>query len=180
MGLITTKPLKEGKTNEQWKYIEKYFFSMGGCLKPSMTDDEYFADVQKRKNSLNLKQRALNKLGIDESDVQEVAPVEFAGFNFSGDYMAKSWCSSKYETTWLFFGDNQIYMYNYIFDMTSNYKQERTEEYFYKDVTNFSSTLESVEIRIPPKYGCLGQKSALGSLDTSQFSIVVPGDKFTC
>ena len=145
-----------------------------------MSDEDYDSQVVAKQQALNLKKKALKKLGIDESDVQEVSPVEFVGFNYDGDYMATKFYSSKYETTWLFFSENQIFMYNYIFDMTSQSKWERTEEYFYKDITKFSSSAESVEFVLIGK-GCLGENTySKGSYDISRFSIVVPGEKFTC
>ena len=190
--LITEKPAREGKTSEQWEYIDKFFFYQNGCLKKEMQASEYLNRVIKKQQSLNLKQKALDKLGIDESDIMdrrpseykgksftEVEPVEFTGFSFTGEYMAKGGLSSKYETTWVFFGEKQVYVYNYIFDMTGNAKYERTEEYFYKDITNFSSSTETVEIAVPNK-GCMKNQVSIGTTDITRFCIVVPGERFSC
>ena len=184
MAQITTKPTTMGaKTKEEIKIIQTYFFPEKGCLGPKeMTDAEYDNLLKTRIQKLNIKQKALNKLGIDESEVNEIEPVVFEGFNYSGNYMLKGIRSSKYEITWLFFSDKEMYMYNYIFDMISSSISERTEEYFYKDITNFSSMTESIEYQYLGKGSGCGNstKWEKGSLDSSKFSIIVPGDKFSC
>ena len=58
-----------------------------------------------------------------------------------------------------------------------NEKKERTEEYFYKDITNFSTssdTIESLQYK-----GCAGAPNRI-SVEIQRFSLIVPGDKFSC
>ena len=47
-----------------------------------MTDDEYLALVRRKRDSLNLKQKALSKIGLDEDELQEIPPIMFEGFTF--------------------------------------------------------------------------------------------------
>ena len=56
--------------------------------------------------------------------------------------------------------------------MTDDSKKENTEEYFYKDITNFSTTTVSVEYN--------DNKGRKQTQDLSKFAIVVPGDKMYC
>lgn len=64
-------------------------------------------------------------------------------------------------------------------------KQERTDEFFYKDVTSFSTTSTSDIISTPvwaTAQGC-GGKSTLtieeASIQSNKFVMVVPGDKLS-
>jgi len=175
--------LLRGKTPEQ-KTVIKYFKD-SGCLASlsGMKDDAYDEMVMTKLNGLNLKKRALGKIGLDEDQLKEIPPVYLHGYNFDGDTYVKVGSddrlrSSKYDATWLFFSDSQVYMYSYTMDMASDGKKEKTEEYFYKDITNFSTSSESTEAtRVS---GCQGNKVTKITREYSRFSLVVPGDKFYC
>ena len=49
-------------------------------------------------------------------------------------------------------------MYKYGWDMETDGKREKTEEYFYTDITNFNTLAETVEA-FNIKTGCNGKKS---------------------
>ena len=109
----------KGKTAEQRKVLMKYFLASGciGAL-TGMSDAKYDELVQEKVNALNLRQKALSKIGLDESEVNEIAPVTFSGWDDSGDYCAKvgkdgKYRSSKYQVSWLFFSATQVYFYSY-------------------------------------------------------------------
>jgi hypothetical protein len=132
---------------------------------------------------LNLKQKSLNKIGLDEDELREIEPVFFQGYSREHTFVGKDdkLRSTWYETAWLFFSDTQVYMYSYRWDMTSDSKKEGSEEYFYKDITNFSTSSETVEaFRI--NTGCSGKEKTREKVNReySQFGLVVPGDKFYC
>ncbi len=167
----------KGKTAEQRKVLMKYFLA-SGCIGSltAMSDSSYDALVNEKVAALNLKQKALGKIGLDESEVNEIAPVTFSGWDDSGDYCAKvgkdgKYRSSKYQVSWLFFSSTQVYFYSYTIDMIANTKKETTEEYFYKDITNFSTVTTSAEVMV---------KGKAESYDVSKFAITVPGDKLYC
>ena len=180
--------LLRGKTPEQKKVI-KYFLDTG-CLAEltRMKDEEYEQMVMSKLNSLNLKQKALGKIGLDEDQVKEIAPVFINGYNFYDDEALvrigndDRVRSSKYDGAWLLFSDSHVYVYIYTLDMASDGKRETTEEYYYKDVTNLSTTSESKEVI---KLSLLKTLLGIGS-DTKMvhnydtFTITVPGDKFRC
>lgn len=66
------KKRSRGK-NEQQKQVIKYLY--GGCLTfGKMTDADYDNLVASTRDSLNLKQRALNKIGVDEDQLKEIEP----------------------------------------------------------------------------------------------------------
>jgi len=58
-------------------------------------------------------------------------------------------------------------MYQHVLDMGSTGIKEATEEYFYKDIVNFSTVTETVKVD--------GK-----SIEVNEFALVVPGDKFYC
>ena len=173
----------KGRSSEQRQVV--HYFRASGIIPmfTRMKDDIYDEQVVAKMNALNLKQKAISKIGLDEDELKEIPPVFLHGYNFS-DTKAYNrlgtdgkYRSSKYDTVWLFFSNTQVYMYSYTFDMASESKKEVSDEYFYKDVTNFSTFNESIET-IELK-GCQGNPVAR-TAESSAFSLVVPGDKFQC
>ena len=180
----------KGRTPEQKKVI-KYFYGEGGCLSflsPGLKDEDYDAMVQAKAKSIDFRQKALNKIGLDESQVSEIEPVHFEGYWFDEKKTLakwgkndKEWRSSAYQTTWIFFSSSQIYVYQYTFNMDEDGKKESTEEYFYKDITNFSTTSDTIEKYVLDKVSCKGDATyARKNVDANRFAIIVPGDKFYC
>ncbi len=179
----------KGRTSEQKKVI-KYFYGDGGCLSflsPGLKDEDYDAMVQAQAKSIDFRQKALNKIGLDESQVREIEPVHFEGYWFDEKRTLakwgkdKVWRSSAYQITWIFFSSSQIYVYQYTFNMDEDGKKESTEEYFYKDITNFSTTSDTIEKYVLDKISCKGEATyARKNVDTNRFAIIVPGDKFYC
>ena len=161
-----------GKSAEQVKVIE-YFCKQEGCLSKNLSDDEYSQMVIKKRDSLNLRQKALNKIGLDEDEVSEIPPAVFEGYVFKNAFAKKradgNWVSSAYQVAWLFFSSTQIYVYRYTFNMDEDKKTESTDEFFYKDVTSFSTSSET-----ETAHG-LGDRKF--EVETNKFKMVVPGDK---
>jgi len=171
----------KGRTPEQ-KQVIKYFYNEGGCLAKKLKDEEYDAMVKARVKSMDFRKKALSKIGLDESQVSEIEPVNFEGYWFDEKKTLakwgkdKDWRSSAYQVTWIFFSSSQIYVYQYTFNMDEEGKKEATEEYFYKDITNFSTSSDTIEKYVMGKGGQTERKS----VDTNRFAIIVPGDKFYC
>lgn len=180
------KRLCKGRTEEQKKVI-RYFLGGGGCLSKTMSDEEYEAAVMAKARSMDFKQKALNKIGLDESQVNEIEPVHFEGYYFDEKKTYakwgkdRKWRSSAYQISWIFFSDTQVYVYQYTFNMDEDGKKESTEEYFYKDITNFSTSCDTVEKEVLEKVSCKGEATyTRKNVDSNRFAMVVPGDKFYC
>lgn len=178
--------LCKGRTAEQQSVI-KYFLT-GGCLSKTMSDQEYESLVRQKVNSLNCKQRALNKIGLDESEVNEIPPVHFEGFVFD-DKRAywkqgqdRMWRSSVYQVSWLFFSDTQVYLYQYTMYMNEDSKKEITEEYFYKDVTAVATSSDTAEKEdVLEKVSCKGEPTfSRRTVDTDRFKLATSGGSFYC
>jgi len=171
----------KGRTDEQ-KSVVRYFMN-DGCLQKQMKDAEYDALVSDFISKQDVKKKALAKIGLDESELKEIDPVTFEGWKFGKDVtFAKPddhrlWRSSAYQVSWLFFSSTQVYLYQYTKHFDKDDKKERTEEYFYKDITNFSTVSETVET---PFWDKKKKKEVLSNVDTNEFALVVPGDKFFC
>lgn len=188
---IGLKEVLKGRTADQQKVI-RYFCRAGGCLKKTITDEEYESMVMEKAKSMDFKKKALDKIGLDESQVSEVAPIHFEGYWWgsgkedSNKYEVcrgkdGEWRTTAYQVTWIFFSAAQVYVYQYTFHMDEDGKNERTEEYFYKDITNFTTISESVEKEYYNEGGCLKRASKVRtSVETNRFALVVPGDKFFC
>ena len=181
------KAAKKLTKNPEQRKVLSYFLD-DCCVRRrlfGLKDADYEKLVKSKIDSLNLKQRALAKIGLDEEEISEIPPVNFIGYWYddnlvrqteSGKYVSSTWMS-----TWLFFSKTQMYVYDYAYCMCADAKEEHTEEYFYKDVTSISTASESVKPKwFANKVGCLFSKKGVASkeLDTTKFQIIVPGDKY--
>ena len=143
--------------------------------------------VMARAKSVDFRKKALDKIGLDESQVNEIAPVHFAdylldekGTNYARRGKDGKWRSSAYQISWIFFSSAQIYVYQYTFNMDEDGKKETTEEYFYKDITNFSTSSDTVEKEVIEKVNCKGPTFAHQNINSNRFSIAVPGGRYYC
>jgi hypothetical protein len=167
----------KGRTEDQKKAL-RYFLVKDGCLKKTVEDEEYDALVATHVAKLNIKEKAMKKIGLDEDQLKEIEPVHFQQYLFENkgkNYAKKGkdgiYRSSAYQITWLFFSSSEVYLYQYTFNLDEDGKKERTEEYFYKDITTFSTTDDTIEVRVG---------DVLVNIDTTRFRLVVPGESFFC
>ena len=139
----------------------------GGCFgkAPAWDMDDYLAYVQKYVDDLNLRQRAIEKIGLDESQIMEIPPVNLNFFHRRGDDVISKWeetdiegiwryVSNKFHVTWIFFSATQIYTYTYVLDTISDNAVESTRDFFYKDITCIRTEHEVEEHIIERKQGC--------------------------
>jgi len=61
--------------------------------------------------------------------------------------------------------------------MNDDDKKESTVEYFYKDVTKFASSTETIEVSV---YNNNKDTYETARIKANRFSIIVPGDEFYC
>lgn len=160
--------LKRGKTPDQCKCID-FFLAPSlpikkGCLKGCLSDwniDDYCAHVQSLVNALGLKQRAIDKIGLDESQISEIPPIVLSSFCRGSDLYYKTnedytkYVTNKFSVTWIFFSATQLYTYTYILDTTSDDALETTRDFFYNDITCIRTEHEIEEqIYEVTKKGC--------------------------
>ena len=161
------------RKNEEQKKVIEYFCKQEGCFSKNMYDEEYMALVRKKRDSMNFKAKALSKIGLDEDEVNEIAPAMFEGFVFKNAYAKRRadgrWVSSAYQVSWVFFSSTQVYIYRHTFNMDEDKKNESTDEFFYRDVTSFSTSSET-----ETAHGLGNEKF---EVETNKFCMVVPGDK---
>ena len=143
------KKLYKDRTPDQKDAI-RYFMAQG-CLKKKLSDSDYDKLVRRKVDSLNLRAKAINKIGLDEDEIK----------------------------AWIFASDKQLYVYSYQFNLDEDGKRERTEEYFWKDITNFSTITETREVGVDWD-SKKGEYTSRKNIDTQDFAIVVPGDKYIC
>ena len=191
--------LKRGKTDEQCKCIDFFMTPVEtkkkGCLKKSeMTIDSYCAYIQSIVDRLNLKQRAIMKIGLDESQISEIPPVCLSSFirgdgiQFKTNEEFTKFVTSRYSVTWIFFSSTQIYTYTYTFNTTSDDAAELTRDYFYTDITSIKTEHEVEEVIYEVKkkgcakyLGCLNKKGTYfhNNRHWDTLAITVPGDTFS-
>lgn len=187
--------MKKGKTPQQKRVIDFFFDAgggngCGGCISsPSssnLTMDEYVKLVQDECNGLDLKNIAIAKIGLDESQIREIEPIVLSSFVYSGDVLIKAAnemaVSSRYAVTWIFFSATQIYTYQYTFDMISDNVVEMTRDFFYTDITCLTTVCELKEkIDINVVKGCVssGESVVKNNYVVDTFEIIVPGTSYS-
>lgn len=113
-------------------------------------DEEIDAAVSKQL--ANMKDRALRKLGIDEDEVSEIAPITFDGYVYDKAMIKKGkdglYRSNKYQAVMFFFSQNEVHCYTYDFCITENRQRESTDVYFYKDIVSVSTQTDGTEYSV--------------------------------
>lgn len=194
--LIPLATLLAGRTKEQQDVI-RYFYpnvssGCGGCLGSSggKRDDAWYMSILKKKiESFNLLDNAIERIGIDKSQIEDVKPYTFGGYSFDDEFMSKyckdlKYRSSGYCISIVFVTDEQVFFYSYTFDMASDYVKEVTHEYFLKDIVNISCVRTIKERRyVAMGFGCCasnGQNVISLPVRQNALRIMVPGDYFDC
>lgn len=186
MDAAEIKKLCKGRNADQQEVIH-YFCDERGCMKKGISDAEFDANKDRQIAGLNLMKRALGKLGIDEDQVQEVEPIVLTGPIYKDTYKREGADNIKrysaYQITYIFCSSDQVYVYQYTLNLNSDEKKERAEEYFYKDITNFTTVDDTEELtfEVTKGSGCLAKSEEQKiRIETAEFKIVVPGDAFLC
>lgn len=125
-----------------------------GVQKWPVSDSDY--DKAVKDYLSNLKSIALDKLGVDESEVSEVAPIILGGYEFEGvDRVKKGedgkWRSNIYKVVALFFSPHELHGYTMRFNTLRDEKTEGTDVYFYQDIVSASTTSLTIKTTIEGK-----------------------------
>lgn len=186
MDVKEIKKLCKGRSADQQEIIH-YFYDERGCMQKGIPDANFDSNKDRQINALNLKNKALNKLGIDEDQVKEVEPICLVGPIYDKGVRRRGADNvnrySVYQVTYIFCSSDQVYVYQYTINLDSDEKKERAEEYFYKDITNFTTIDDTEEFEFEvTKGGCIPKtENQRIKVDTNKFKIAVPGDDpFIC
>lgn len=172
-----------GRNAAQQATVKYFCYEKGLVLcRKIISDFEYDEMVTYLAKQFDFKKKALEKIGLDEEQLREIEPVHFEGYIFDKNTLSKrgednKWRSSKYQVSWLFFSTSQVFLYQYTFNLDEDGKKETTEEYFYKDITNFSTSTDTTEVSV---YNKKEDKNEIVNMNSYRFAITVPNDKFYC
>ena len=116
--------------------------------KKLMTDAEYEALVAKKIESMDIAQLGLDRLGLDPDQVKEIRPIVLMDKVITSSSLTvennNSVHSSTQHVTYLYFTDEQLFVYKVQFDMCCNMQDEWASEFFYKDICDISSKTSRV------------------------------------
>ena len=116
--------------------------------KKVMTDEEYEKLVDEKIESMNIEQLGLEKLGLDPEQIQEIRPIVLRNKVINDyslrvkNYNDNTIHSSTQHVTYLYFTDEQLFVYKIVFDMCCNMQDEWAKEFFYKDICDISTHTE--------------------------------------
>lgn len=130
------------------RYLKKYNASIKVKVAPRklMTDEEYEKMVEEKISSMDIDKLSLAKLGLDEEQVKEIKPIIFRDKVITDESLKvrnndnNSVHSSTQHVTYLYFTDEQLFVYKIQFDMCCNKQNEWTDEFFYKDICDVSTS----------------------------------------
>ncbi|MDE6802313.1 MAG: hypothetical protein K2J06_06060 [Muribaculaceae bacterium] len=192
------KEAKKRKCTPEQLTAWRYFTTpdKDGCTTKwnRVSDEEYDALVQNQlaKNGLLTTARALKKLGLEPEDVAEFEPIrmdDFTSMNTADNLYKRGadgvFRTSSYQVTWILCSKDEVYVYQCTFSLIEDDKIDKGEEYFFKDVTNFSTTEVSDEVTVKEFEGggCGKEPKEVMKkykLEKTKFRITVPGDKVEC
>lgn len=115
-----------------------------------MSDQDYDNIVESAIGS-NIDNVALNKLGIDSSEVQEAKPIYIRGYEFKNASNIKKgkdgiWRSNLYKLIAIYFSQSEIHVYTKIINSLREQRNEATDVYFYNDIVSISTSSETEKI----------------------------------
>lgn len=105
--------------------------------------NEVACEIQKIRSTIT--NYAMNELGLDIEECQEIEPVILEFKDYETDYFSSfvykpdDDMPSNYRFMVLFFSENQMYYYDYIFSLLNDESYVNTGEYFYKDIVAFNT-----------------------------------------
>ena len=200
--VLLASTLKKAKSPEQCKCID-FFLDVAatkgkkgcGCLKKNSewTVDDYIAYVDDFVAGLDLRQRAITKIGLAESQISEITPIVLSSFVRRGDNIywktnenGTKYVTNKFSVTWIFFSPTQIYTHTYIFDTMSDNTEESTSEFFYSDITCIRTCQEVEEVvyttNLAAGCGCLKETESSDARYHRKWynlQITVPNDSYS-
>jgi len=105
--------------------------------------------------SSQIETRALDAHGMDSDEVKETRPILVENYYLDAEsryfkmFRDETFRTSEYQMTYLMFSEKQMYAYRYVFDLASANTTEKTNEYFYEDITNVEVTQKQIEFLSP-------------------------------
>lgn len=115
--------------------------------------------------------KALNKCGVDASEIEFFKPIYFRGQNFKRAAAYRGNDASLQTYSFVICTEGQIMVYELAHDFyADSADKEKTTEYFYRDVTNFKNETVSIERK---------DGDQTKEIESQAFVIVVPGDSYT-
>ena len=138
-------------------------------VKGRVSDEEYDSNVL--ANLKDIDKMAMRKLGVDEDEVNEIAPIVFHNYVVDGYDCAKKgkddkWRTNVYSSTTLLFSEYEVHCYTYKFNTIKEQKTEKTAVYFYKDIVSVSTSSKTIRFEGEDKdteYECFELVTAGGT-----------------
>ena len=175
-----------------YNYINDCFAGKGGCFGgggSGVSDEEFDRIILGKIESMELNERSKQVINIDSDQIKEIDSLHIAGYaGYEDDKDYKYIFLGKdrkvrnrfYDTTYIHFGEYQLYIYYCRIDSLTDNREETTNEFFYKDITNIEKIVRLRQWSKEMKSGCLG-----GTTDVKQiavyrgFTIFVPNSGYS-
>lgn len=115
--------------------------------KPVLKGVEYDQHVRQLVN--NTRPNPREYLGLDSAEVDEIAPISFEGYKFTGATQVKKdendglYRSDLYEKVTIFFTKDELHVYKVFVNTLTEKVTETTDVLFYEDVVSVSTKNES-------------------------------------
>ena len=168
------------------KYFSKVDSSALKYFSGLMSAEKYDAYVKSLIESKKLRQIALSKFDLDESELKELPPLCLSDYYFDeNDKMIAvkkgkdgKDRSSAYQVSWFFFSADQICLYQYTLNFNTNGQKELAQNYYWKDIIGITTLDETKTVYEQPKSG-KGFPVAK-TVNIKLLTLSVAGDKCNC
>ena len=115
-----------------------------------MSGEEY--DMRVKQMTASLGTNAMEYVGLDSSELEEIEPISFEGYKFVGakkvmkDPKDQMWRSDLYEKAIVFFTNSEVHLYKVFLDILTGKKTETTDVFFYDDIVSVSTKNEVEQV----------------------------------
>jgi hypothetical protein len=159
------------------------FLWLQGASTPAQLDAALDFEIAK------VKAKALAKLNLDDDQVKRIEPVVTGGYDFTfrpGMRYKKGadgyWRSNRGEAVAVFFSDELLHSYKWGFSLVEpNKDDERTDEYFYRDVVSIATVSKSVSLERIVVVKGVQQRRSIGDAPVNLFELTTSGaTSITC
>lgn len=166
------------------------------------TDEEI--DAQAESLCQEMRGKALEKLGVDEEQINIAPALEFWNYSFEPEFNADQevgaclhirgkdgcWRTCVVELHGIYFSEGGVHHYEKKVSLVSNSTKDTTDEYFYKDIVSVETETKAEKVKIVPfGAGLLGKilrrlrkaKDQVATANNEYFAIANSGGgRFGC
>lgn len=180
-----TPSLLDNSQAKCYNYISDCISGKGGCFgggSSGVSNEEFDKIVNDKIENMQLLERSKQMLNIDSDQIKEIESVYISNYADEPSFPGKDgiFRGRYWITTYIHFGEYQLYIYYCKIDILTDNKTEQTKEFFYKDITNIEKLVKLKQWSANIKSGCMSNVITVKKIGVYRgFSIYVPNSEYS-